>query len=89
MNTQGGGGGGGFFGGTAYKDFSAGGGGGGGSGFTADGTGMTTGVRADNDRNGFVALNLEVEPGCAPTPPTPGPVKVPLVPPGRLGHPSP
>src|SRR5215510_15778104 len=42
--------------------------GGGGSGFTPDGTGLSTGANITSDK-GIVDLTWVVDPGCAPTPP--------------------
>jgi len=46
--------------------------GGGGSGFTPDGTGLSTGANITSDK-GIVDLTWVVDPGCAPTPPPPPP----------------
>lgn len=70
-DDAGGGGGGGLFGGGggAGEDDNVGsdggGGGGGGSGFTPDGSGMTTGMRAGD---GAVMITWNLDPGCAGQP---------------------
>jgi hypothetical protein len=38
-----------------------------------DGSGLSTGVGADNGGNGLVMLTWVVDPGCAPEPPGPEP----------------
>ena len=64
----GGGGGGGWKGGGAgaIDDFLDAGGGGGGSSYTPDGTGLVTGVQAQNYRNGRVTLSYVPGEGCTP-----------------------
>jgi hypothetical protein len=61
--------------------------GGGGSGFTPDGTGLTTGGAQDGG-NGSVVLSWVVEPGCAPVPPGPGPAPGPANGEGAAGTPG-
>ena len=68
--TDGGGGGNFGGGGGGEEEGRSGGGGGGGSGFTPDGSGLSQGGKTGNGR---VELRWFVDPGCAPTPPPPGP----------------